>query len=68
MISNVRMFALKFEGFGWRGNELRYSFLAAAALLLAVLRVWAVPAIVILYVLLSLGRAFAGCAVCGPKA
>ena len=31
MISNVRMFALKFHGFGWKGNELRYGFIIAAA-------------------------------------
>jgi len=30
MISNVRMFALKFHGFGWKGNELRYGFIIAA--------------------------------------
>lgn len=24
MVSPIRMFALKFHGFGWRGNELRY--------------------------------------------
>ena len=58
MIADVRMFALKFEGFGWRGNELRYSFLGVSALLVVTLRVWAVPTIVVLYVLLSLVRAF----------
>lgn len=56
MVSPVRMFALKFHGFGWRGNEIRYSFLLASLVLIVVLRLWAVPAIVALYVLMSLGR------------
>ncbi len=53
MISPVRMFALKFHGFGWQGNELRYTFLAACAVLALVLRLWAVPAVVALYVAVS---------------
>ncbi|MDE5906174.1 MAG: phosphatidylserine synthase, partial [Alistipes sp.] len=56
MVSPVRMFALKFHGFGWRGNEIRYSFLLASLVLIVVLRLWAVPAIIALYVLMSLGR------------
>ena len=47
MISNVRMFALKFHGFGWKGNELRYGFIIA------------VPAIIVLYILVSLVRGLA---------
>lgn len=58
MVAPVRMFALKFHGFGWRGNELRYSFLAVCAVLIPVLRLFAIPAIVALYVLLSLVRQF----------
>lgn len=56
LVSPVRMFALKFRGFGWRGNELRYGFLAACAVLIAVLRLWSVPAIVVLYILVSTVR------------
>ena len=57
MVSPLRMFALKFHGFGWRGNELRYSFLLASIVLIGVLRLWAVPAVVALYVVLSVFRA-----------
>lgn len=32
LISEIPMFALKFKHWGWRGNELRYSFIAIAAL------------------------------------
>lgn len=63
MVANIRLFALKFKGFGWRGNELRYSFLLLCAALLAVLRLYAIPLIIVLYVLLSIGRAL----VCARK-
>lgn len=56
MISPVRMFALKFHGFGLRGNELRYGFLLVSAVLLLLLGVRAVPAIIALYVLVSFVR------------
>lgn len=56
MVSPLPMFALKFKGFGWRGNELRYLFLAASAAMILLLRLYALPAVVALYVLLSFGR------------
>lgn len=58
MVSSVRMFSFKFAGFGWKGNRLRYSFLALSVVLLAVLRLWAVPLIIVLYVVVSWGRRF----------
>ena len=36
MVSNIPMFSLKFKGFGWRGNELRYLFMAFSLFLLLV--------------------------------
>ncbi len=36
LVCPLRMFSLKFAGFGWRGNGLRYCFLAAAAVAVAV--------------------------------
>lgn len=56
MVSPVRMFALKFPHFGWKGNEIRYSFLAVSAVLLAVWQLRAVPAVIAFYVALSLVR------------
>ena len=56
LISPIRMFALKFKGFGWKGNELRYSFIALSVVLLVVLRLYAVPLVIVLYVVLSVGR------------
>lgn len=32
LISEIPMFALKFKHWGWKGNELRYSFIAIAAI------------------------------------
>ena len=56
MVSNIRMFALKFKGFGWKGNELRYSFLLVSAVLLILLWIRAVPLIILLYVIVSICR------------
>lgn len=56
MVSPVRMFALKFQHYRWKGNEIRYSFLAVSAALLAVWQFRAVPAVIVFYVLLSLVR------------
>ncbi|MBR4994482.1 MAG: CDP-alcohol phosphatidyltransferase family protein [Alistipes sp.] len=53
LISPIRMFALKFKGFGWRGNELRYSFLLASALIIVLFTRYSIPAIIIIYVTLS---------------
>jgi CDP-diacylglycerol--serine O-phosphatidyltransferase len=53
LISPIRMFALKFKGFGWRGNEIRYSFIALCVALIASFTKFAVPAIILLYVVIS---------------
>ena len=56
MICPMPMFALKFKRFGLKDNRLRYAFLAVAGVMVLVLRLYALPAIVALYVLLSLVR------------
>ncbi len=53
LISPIRMFALKFTGFGLRGNVVRYGFVAVAVLLLGVLQLYAVAPIILLYIALS---------------
>lgn len=35
LVSELPMFALKFKQWGWRGNELRYSFIALSAVVIA---------------------------------
>lgn len=53
LVSPIRMFAFKFQGFGWQGNQIRYGFILVALVLIPLLRLYAVPAIVLLYILLS---------------
>lgn len=53
LVSEVPMFALKFKQYGWKGNVLRYSFIAVSALMLALLGWGGFSAIVVLYVILS---------------
>lgn len=54
LVAELPLFALKFKTFGWRGNEIRFSFLGLAVVLLAVLKFLAVPVIVAVYIGLSL--------------
>jgi CDP-diacylglycerol--serine O-phosphatidyltransferase len=56
LISPVRMFALKFKGFGWKGNELRYSFIVVSAILIAAFTKYAAVGIILLYILISTVR------------
>lgn len=53
LISPIRMFALKFKGFGWSGNELRYTFLLVSALIIAFMPVYSVTIIITLYIVVS---------------
>lgn len=53
LVSEVPMFALKFKHFGWKGNEIRYSFIALSAVLLALLGIGGFAAVIVLYVILS---------------
>lgn len=56
LISPVRMFSIKFKGFGWRGNEIRYLFLALCVALIAILQLYSIPTIILLYILVSAVR------------
>ena len=60
LVAPLRMFSLKFHNFSWRDNALRYIFLAMSAVLIAAVPVWSVPAIVVLYILISAVRHVAG--------
>ena len=53
LISPVRMFALKFKGFGWQGNEIRYSFIGICVVLILAFTRYSVPAIILLYMVIS---------------
>jgi len=53
MILRIPMFSLKFSGFGWKGNEIRYLFIAISLILLIILQEIALPVIILVYLLLS---------------
>ena len=53
LISPIRMFALKFKGFGWQGNELRYLFILASALIILFAPIYSVAIIITLYIVVS---------------
>lgn len=53
LISPIRMFALKFKGFGWKGNELRYIFILVSALVVIVAPIYSVAIIITLYIVVS---------------
>ncbi len=53
LISEIPLFALKFKSFGWKGNEIRWSFLAAAVLLLVTLQFVGIPLAIVLYIFMS---------------
>jgi CDP-diacylglycerol--serine O-phosphatidyltransferase len=54
LVSEIPMFSLKFKHFKWKGNEIRFIFLALSLLMLITLQFLGIPLIIILYVLLSL--------------
>jgi CDP-diacylglycerol--serine O-phosphatidyltransferase len=56
LVCPLRMFSLKFKTLGWRGNELRWAFLAASAVLVAMLGVAGVAAVIGLYIVASAAR------------
>jgi hypothetical protein len=53
LISPIRMFALKFKGFGWRGNEVRYAFLLVSLALIIIVPAYSILAIIVLYIAIS---------------
>ena len=53
MNSKLELFALKFKNWSFQDNAMRYTFLVISIILLATLKYMAVPAIILLYILLS---------------
>ena len=54
MLTELPMFSLKFKGFGWKENGIRYIFLIFAILMIALLKSFALSGIIILYIVTSL--------------
>lgn len=56
LISRVGMFSLKVKSLQWKGNELVYVFLLISCAILLVLPYAALPIIIFLYILISVGQ------------
>lgn len=56
LVSPVRMFSFKFKSWRWSDNKLRYSFIAISILAISLLKLYAIPAIIVLYIALSTVR------------
>jgi CDP-diacylglycerol--serine O-phosphatidyltransferase len=54
MVSELPLMAFKFKSYSWQANRVKYSFLIASVLLLALLQFAAIPIIILLYILLSI--------------
>jgi CDP-diacylglycerol--serine O-phosphatidyltransferase len=54
LISDFRMFSMKFKSFKWQGNEHRYIFIGLSAVLGICFSVNAIPLVIVLYFLISL--------------
>jgi CDP-diacylglycerol--serine O-phosphatidyltransferase len=54
LVSELPLFALKFKHFKWKGNEVRFIFLALSFVLLVTLQFVGIPLIIILYIILSI--------------
>lgn len=55
LVSPIRMFSLKFHewGLGNKDNRIRYAFLLTSCLLINLLRLYAIPLIIVLYIVIS---------------
>jgi len=56
MISELPLMALKFKGFGWQGNQIKYIFLLACVLLISAFFIQAMPFIIFLYLAISIAQ------------
>ena len=55
LVSKLPMFSLKFKSLAWKDNQTRYLFLSLSIILLVLFQWTAIPLIVILFILMSLG-------------
>ena len=56
LISPVRMFSFKFKSARWSDNKLRYLFVVTCIAMACLLRWYAIPAIILLYIIVSTVR------------
>lgn len=53
LVVELPLFSLKFKDYKWTNNKIRFSFIGASVILLLLLKIIALPLIIILYVLIS---------------
>ena len=58
MVSRLPMFALKFTSISWVENQTRYIFIILSVFLIILLKLAAIPLIILMYVLISIVMAF----------
>ena len=54
MIVDLPLLALKFKNFSWKDNKFRFLLVGNSLIIIVVFKLWAIPIIVILYLILSL--------------
>jgi len=54
MVSNLPMFSLKFTSLSWKENQIRYLFIILSVIFILLLKIAAVPIIILFYLLLSI--------------
>ena len=54
LVSDIRMFSMKFKSSGWKGNEPRYLFLGLTLVMLVLFGAGGIPLSILCYILLSL--------------
>ena len=53
LVSPIRMFSFKFKSWRWADNKLRYIFVVLCILAISLLRLYAIPVIIVLYIAIS---------------
>ena len=56
LVSEIPMFSFKFKSLAWAKNQVRYIFLATSVLAICLLKLYAIPAIIVLYMVVSTVR------------
>ena len=54
MVSNVRFFSFKMKALAWKGNQVRWIFIAIAVLGIVIFKLVALPFVMIIYILMSI--------------
>ncbi len=54
MVSNLRFFSFKMKALAWKGNQVRWIFIAIAVVGLAIFKMVALPFVMIIYILMSI--------------